>query len=145
MTFIIYLFFIITSIILFNILLKRKNFLISVTGDNHQKFASRLHEKQIFKVCHYSRKPAINGKIDQKAMLKTNAILTSILDRFWTPKSLQNRWKIDFVASGGVRALPGGLGVPPRLEKCPKNHLLYHLGDVSLNEKLYMFIVGPLF
>ncbi len=42
MIFISYLFFISVLIILLNIFLKRKNLLISVTGDNHQKFASDL-------------------------------------------------------------------------------------------------------
>ena len=42
MTFVVYLVLITTLIILFNVLLKRKKFLISLTGDNHQKFASDL-------------------------------------------------------------------------------------------------------
>ena len=42
MTFVVYLVLITTLITLFNVLLKRKKFLISVTGDNHQKFASDL-------------------------------------------------------------------------------------------------------
>ena len=53
------------------------------------------------------------------------------------PGTLKNRRKIDFVASGGARALLGGLGVPPRLEKGAKNHLLYHLGDIPQNEKIH--------
>jgi len=42
MTFIVYLVLITTLITFFNVLLKRKQFLISATGDNHQKFASDL-------------------------------------------------------------------------------------------------------
>jgi len=42
MTFIIYLVLITTLVTFFNVLLKRKKFLISATGDNHQKFASDL-------------------------------------------------------------------------------------------------------
>ena len=42
MIFVIYLFLLTTVITLLNVLLKRKNFLVSVTGDNHQKFASDL-------------------------------------------------------------------------------------------------------
>jgi len=40
------------------------------------------------------------------------------------------------VASGGARALPGGLGVPPRLEKCPKIHLFYKTLQENLNKNL---------
>ena len=42
MTFVVYLVLITTLITLLNVLLKRKKFLISLTGDNHQKFASDL-------------------------------------------------------------------------------------------------------
>ena len=42
MTFVVYLVLITILITLLNVLLKKKNFLISVTGDNHQKFASDL-------------------------------------------------------------------------------------------------------
>ena len=42
MTFVVYLVLITILITLLNVLLTKKNFLISVTGDNHQKFASDL-------------------------------------------------------------------------------------------------------
>ena len=42
MTFVVYLVLITTLIALLNVLLKRKKFLISLTGDNHQNFASDL-------------------------------------------------------------------------------------------------------
>ena len=42
MTFVVYLVLITILITLLNVLIKKKNFLISVTGDNHQKFASDL-------------------------------------------------------------------------------------------------------
>ena len=41
------------------------------------------------------------------------------------PGTSKNRRKTDSVASGGARALPGGLGVPPRLENVLNNHLFY--------------------
>ena len=44
----------------------------------------------------------------------------------------------------GCPGSTGGLGVPHRLEKCTEIHLLYHLGDIQQNTKLYMFIVDPL-
>ena len=53
------------------------------------------------------------------------------------PKSMKNR----LCGLRGARALPGGLRVPPRLEKCSNNNLLYHLGDMPRGEKFYVFIV----
>ena len=68
------------------------------TSENHQKFASRLHEKQIFKVYHISRLSKISSKLILKIDQKTNRKIRgfgikkrSKID----PKSIQNRSKID--------------------------------------------------
>ena len=66
------------------------------TRENHQKFASRLHEKQIFKVRHFLRKQQITEIITKKHVEKWCPILIdlgidfrSILGAFW-----QHFWKI---------------------------------------------------
>ena len=54
------------------------------TCEHHQKIASRLHEKQIFKVCHFLRKQQITEIITKKHVRKLCQILVDWGITLWS-------------------------------------------------------------